>query len=115
MAGKDTIRVFPRKHFAFVQRSRTDDGKIVVAGKVETKPLEMIDLPAWVKDDPMFGWAVKDGSIEVLRDREAEIRAELDAGKATSKRQTKAEKEAAKAAAAGAGPSGDDAGDPAAE
>ena len=62
------MRVFTKKAFKFV---RTPGGEFVT-----TKALNFADLPDWVVNDPMFGWAKSEGSIEVIESRSDELKAE---------------------------------------
>lgn len=62
------MRVFTKKAFKFV---RTPGGEFVT-----TKALNFTDLPDWVVNDPMFGWARAEGSIEVIESRSDELKAE---------------------------------------
>ena len=71
-------RVFVKKSFEFVRREKKD-GVMVVAESVTTSPLSFVDLPDWVVDDLMFGWARKDGDIEIMQSKEDEKTAELSA------------------------------------
>lgn len=70
------MRVFAKKTFEFSRRE-LKDGLMVVAEKATTIPLGFKDLPDWVEDDPLFGWARKDGDIEIIQDKADEKAAEL--------------------------------------
>jgi len=72
------VRVFAKKSFEFSRRE-LKDGMMVVAEKATTIPLAFKDLPDWVVNDPMFGWARADGDIEIIQGKAAEKAAELGA------------------------------------
>lgn len=78
------MRVFAKKSFEF-KRYGEKDGQKVVTEKVTTFCFAFCDLPDWVENDPMFGWAKKDGDIEIIQDRKDERAAELGAPTASTK------------------------------
>lgn len=79
-ASEGTVKVFARKHFVFKLR-RVIDGKSKVDDTAETRTNDFTTLPSWVRQDPLFEWARKDGDLEIIATREAEIKAELKAGR----------------------------------
>lgn len=66
-----TIRIFCRTAVTFHCGAETFS---VPAGKL----LLIMDAPDWIQHDPMFGWLLKDGSIEILKSAEALRKAEND-------------------------------------
>jgi hypothetical protein len=72
------MRVFAKKAFEFVNWGEKDGQKVVVE-RATTSPFSFCDLPDWVKNDPMFGWARKDGDIEIIQTKADEKAAELSA------------------------------------
>lgn len=46
-----------------------DTGEILTV-----EPLVYSTLPDWIKNDPMYGWAVNDGSLEVTKDGTEEVK-----------------------------------------
>ncbi len=50
------IKAVAKKRLAF----HDDKGSFITV-----KPFEFVDLPDYVRKDPMFAWAVKDGVLEV--------------------------------------------------
>ncbi len=50
------IKAVAKKRLAF----HDDKGSFITV-----KPFEFVDLPDYVRKDPMFAWAVKDGILEV--------------------------------------------------
>ncbi len=74
------MRVFAKKAFEF-KAYEEKDGQQVVANTVTTSPLSFCDLPEWVRQDPMFGWARQDSDIEIIANRADEKAAELSTSK----------------------------------
>lgn len=72
------MRVFAKKAFEFTKRE-LKDGMMVVAEKATTIPLAFKDLPDWVESDPLFGWARKDGDLEIIQSKADEKSVELGA------------------------------------
>jgi len=72
------MRVFAKKAFEFTQWGEKEGQKVVVE-KATTLPFSFCDLPDWVQYDPMFGWARKDGDIEIVQSKEDEKTIELNA------------------------------------
>ena len=52
------VRIFSRKAIGF--RNHETNQVITV------RALDFAELPDWVKKDPMLGWAVQDGTIDVI-------------------------------------------------
>lgn len=52
------MRILSRKKLEF----RTDDEGLAVT----VEPLVFTEVPESAKNDPMFGWALADGTIEVI-------------------------------------------------
>ena len=52
------VRIFSRKAIGF--RNHETNQVITV------RALDFAELPDWVEKDPMFGWAVQDGTIDVI-------------------------------------------------
>lgn len=50
------IKAVAKKRLAF----HDDKGSFITV-----KPFQFVDLPDYVRKDPMFAWAVKDGSLQV--------------------------------------------------
>jgi hypothetical protein len=50
------IKAVAKKRLAF----HDDEGSFITV-----KPFQFVDLPDYVRKDPMFAWAVKDGSLVV--------------------------------------------------
>lgn len=55
------IRVISKKNIAFRNPANRDEQVVV-------RPFEFATLPDWAEKDPMFGWAVKDGALEVSKE-----------------------------------------------
>ena len=84
------MRVFAKKTFEFSRRE-LKDGLSVVVEKATTIPLGFKDLPDWVENDPLFGWARKDGDLEIIQNKNDQKAAELSAT-ATKGNKVKSEK-----------------------
>lgn len=54
-----SIRAIAKKKLGF---RNTETGEIVTAS-----PYEYATLPDWVVKDPMYKWALQDGSLEVVK------------------------------------------------
>jgi hypothetical protein len=61
-----SIRVFSRKTFEFAQYV-SKDGMQTRENRVTVRPAQVVDLPDWVKGDPLFSWAVKDGDLSIMQ------------------------------------------------
>ena len=59
------IKVFAKKTFEFTGYG-TQGGQKVALAKATTTPLSFCELPDWVVNDPLFGWAQKDGDLKVI-------------------------------------------------
>lgn len=55
------IKVISKKNIAFRNPANRDEQVVV-------RPFEFATLPDWAEKDPMFGWAVKDGVLEVSKE-----------------------------------------------
>ena len=55
------IRVISKKNIAFRNPANRDE-------QITVRPFEFATLPDWAEKDPMFGWAVKDGVLEVSKE-----------------------------------------------
>ena len=55
------IKVICKKNIAFRNPANRDES-------VTVRPFEFATLPDWAEKDPMFGWAVKDGILEVSKE-----------------------------------------------
>lgn len=76
-----SINLIAKKRIGFRNR---DTGEILAV-----KPLEFSTCPDWIQKDPMFKWAVADGTIEV-----SGAAAEAVEKPAPKKKKTKAKAEA---------------------
>lgn len=76
------MRIFTKKSFEF----KNGDGE-----KVTTRPLDFTDVPEWAKNDPIFGWGLKDGDITVTETAKEESAAEKAAAAAEAKAKTEAD------------------------
>jgi len=85
------IRIFTKKTFEFSRREMKD-GVSVIAEKVTTRPFDFCDVPGWAESDPIFGWAKKDGDLEVISGKAEEKAVELKASKELSGSQPDAAK-----------------------
>jgi len=72
------IRIFTKKRFCF----RHPDG----GESVTTNVLTFQEVPEWVKEDPLFDWAVADGDLEVTNSKADEKKAEKAAEKTGSQK-----------------------------
>jgi hypothetical protein len=63
------LRILAKKAFRFQDR---EHGK-----SVTVRHLDITNVPDWVKIDPIFALAVKDGDIEIFESRKEEHDAEL--------------------------------------
>ncbi len=52
------MRVFSKKNFTFTNPESKETTSV--------KALTFSNLPEWVQRDPLFGWAKKEGSLEVF-------------------------------------------------
>lgn len=52
------MKIFAKKTILFRNR-RTGEA-------FKTSPLAFMDAPEWVADDDIFGWAIKDGSLQAF-------------------------------------------------
>lgn len=52
------MRVFSKKRMTFTNPETKE--------KASVEPLVFFNLPDWVNLDPLFGWAKKEGSLEVF-------------------------------------------------
>ncbi len=64
------MRIFTKKAFKFMNR---EEGT-----SVKTVPFSFHDLPDWVKEDPIFTLAEKEGSIEVIENKQRQKQIEND-------------------------------------
>ena len=55
------IRVISKKNIAFRNPANRDE-------QINVRPFEFATLPDWAEKDPMFGWALKDGILEVRKE-----------------------------------------------
>ena len=55
------IKVISKKNIAFRNPANRDE-------QINVRPFEFATLPDWAEKDPMFGWAVKDGVLEVSKE-----------------------------------------------
>ena len=55
------IKVISKKNIAFRNPANRDE-------QINVRPFEFATLPDWAEKDPMFGWAVKDGILEVSKE-----------------------------------------------
>ena len=55
------IKVIAKKNIAFRNPANRDE-------QINVRPFEFATLPDWAEKDPMFGWAVKDGILEVSKE-----------------------------------------------
>ncbi len=60
------IKAVAKKRLAF----HDDKGGFIIV-----KPFEFVDLPDYVRKDPMFAWAIKDGALEVSEQVAAPVEA----------------------------------------
>lgn len=57
------IRILPKKCAAF----RVRDGAVLLVHEIRPADRMILqDAPAWIQDDPLFGWMVADGSLEMV-------------------------------------------------
>jgi len=64
------MRIFAKKSFKFFERT---SGAVA-----KTRPLEFCDVPEWVRRDPLFILAQKEGSVEILENKQRQKVLELD-------------------------------------
>lgn len=55
------IKCIAKKKLAFRNPDNRDES-------VTVRPFEFATLPDWVEKDPMWGWALKDGLVEVSKE-----------------------------------------------
>lgn len=55
------IKVISKKNIAFRNPANRDE-------QINVRPFEFATLPDWAEKDPMFGWAIKDGILEVSKE-----------------------------------------------
>ena len=55
------IKCIAKKNIAFRNPANRDES-------VTVRPFEFATLPDWVEKDPMWGWALKDGILEVSKE-----------------------------------------------
>lgn len=67
-----SINAIAKKKLGFRNPST---GEVLIA-----KPLEYLTLPDWVKSDPLYQWAIKDGSLEVPKVEKAKVPKENNDG-----------------------------------
>jgi hypothetical protein len=76
------MRIFAKKAFRF----RGGDKAVTVAA------LSFADVPEWIKKDPLFALAVKEGSIEIINgkadERNAEKQGTARSGRSRNKNNT---------------------------
>ncbi len=73
------IRIYSKVAFIF----KNPDSAIMTFERIGAG--EIKDLPAWVAKTVTFKEGVRGGLIEVIQNREAEVKAELDAAKRASR------------------------------
>lgn len=64
------MRIFTKKAFKFMNR---ENGSFV-----KTQPFSFQDVPEWVKKDPIYALAVKEGSIETIESKQRQKQLEND-------------------------------------
>ncbi len=57
------MRVFSKKNFTF---SNPETGETF-----RLRALDFAELPEWAKADPLFDWAIQEGSLEVFGEEKA--------------------------------------------
>lgn len=55
------IKCIAKKKIAFRNPANRDE-------QINVRPFEFATLPDWAEKDPMFGWALKDGVLEVSKE-----------------------------------------------
>lgn len=70
------MRIFTKKAFKFMNR---ENGSFV-----RTQPFSFQDVPEWVKKDPIFALAIKEGSIETIETKQRQKQLENDPDAKTS-------------------------------
>lgn len=55
------IKCIAKKNIAFRNPANRDE-------QINVRPFEFATLPDWAEKDPMFGWALKDGVLEVSKE-----------------------------------------------
>lgn len=85
------MRIFTKKAFKFMNR---ENGSFV-----KTQPFSFQDVPEWVKKDPIYALAAKEGSIEIIETKQRQKQLENDPNaKKNSKRKSNPAAEGSEAA-----------------
>lgn len=64
------MRIFTKKAYKFIDREN--------GASVKTTPFSFHDVPEWVKNDPIFVLAVKEGAIEAIESKQRQKQLEND-------------------------------------
>lgn len=64
------MRIFTKKAFKFMNR---ENGSFV-----KTQPFSFQDVPEWVKKDPIYALAIKEGIIETIESKQRQKQLEND-------------------------------------
>ena len=59
------IKLIAKKKLGF---RNTETNEIIVA-----QPFAYTTMPDWIKNDPMYNWAINDGSLEIADDSTAKL------------------------------------------
>lgn len=74
------MRVFSKKKMTFTNPETKE--------KASVEPLVFFNLPDWVSLDPLFGWAKKEGSLEVFGEDKPEVKSKSQARREAVQKET---------------------------